>query len=83
MKAACFAWNESSEAVKKSWKLWAEFLNASPVCGCLSWQQPGKRSSRNPVARWVTHANTQKTQFVSSKKTLKDTDHFQCHLRHF
>ena len=36
MKAACLAWNNSSKAVKKSWKLWTEFLNTLLVCGHLN-----------------------------------------------
>ena len=36
MKAACIAWSNSSEAVRKAWNLRANFLNKLPVPGRLN-----------------------------------------------
>ena len=52
MKAACIAWSNSSEAVRKAWNLWANFLNELPVRGRLN----GIAGTRNELEKTIIEA---------------------------
>ena len=49
MKAACIAWSNSSEAVRKAWNLRANFLNKLPVHGHLN----GIVGTRNELEKTI------------------------------